>query len=59
MSGDVQSLLARTSDGNLVALLLKRVLDPAGDGVLVLMVADTRGCYTALLARAAWRLVVR
>ncbi len=36
VGGNVQPFLTRSGDGNLVALLLQGVLDPARDGMLVL-----------------------
>jgi hypothetical protein len=50
VDGMIEALLARPGDGDLIALLLKGVLDAAGDGVLVLDDQD-RGCHAGNLHR--------
>ena len=46
--GELQALLARAGDGDLIALLLEGVLDAAGDGVFVLDDQDG-GSHAAIL----------
>ena len=56
--GDVQALLARAGDGDLVPLLLEGVLDPASDGVLVFDDEDG-GCHAGMLHRRRREIAAR
>ena len=53
VDGELEALLARPGDGDLVALLLEGVLDPASDGVLVFDDQDGGG-HGGMLHRPSW-----